>query len=494
LADEAVLALNTPIIAVLGAGAGGIAVGVRLLQAGIESFTIYEATEGVGGTWRRNTYPGAACDVMSHLYSFSFAPNPSWTRTFAGQAEILAYLESVTDDFGLRPHVRFGVRMVSAAWQDDASRWLLTTADGEQIDADVVVSALGLFSEPRLPDLDGLGRFEGPKLHTARWDHDVELSGRRVAVVGTGASAVQLVPQLAAQAASLEVFQRHPAWMLPKPERDYTEQEMRRFRLQPWTARQHREQIWRELHENTVVRLDDERTGQRQLMAQAYLHHKVTDPTLREALTPDYPFGCRRVLLGGSYFAALQLAHVALRTSPIVEVEPTGIRTRDGQLHACDALVFATGFETTKYLGGFEVVGRQGRRLHEEWEPAAQAYLGVAVAGYPNFFMLYGPNTNQGGNSIIAVLEAGAAFVLDAVRHLAADPRALDVRPEAQASFNAELQAELAGTVWNACDSYFRTGNGQIVTQWPWTSLDYERRTAKIDHADFSRLARRGSD
>ncbi len=477
-----------PTVAVLGAGAGGIAVAVRLRKAGIRDFVVYEAGGGVGGTWRHNVYPGAACDVMSHLYSYSFAPSKDWTRTYATQPEILRYLEGVADRFGVRQHVRTSNRVHRLRWT--GTQWEITTAAGDVERYDVVISALGLFSQAAHPDLPGLDDFAGRLVHTSEWDPTLDVGGLRVGVVGTGASAVQVVPELAAAAEHLTVFQRTPAWMLPKVDRVYDEKELRRFRRMPGAAKLTRFRIWRLHHQETVVRIDDPRTAQRQAWAQAYLHHKVADPELRAKLTPDYPFGCKRVLTGGRYYAALQQPNADLVTAKIERLTAGGVRTADGHDHEVDVLVLATGFETTKYLHGIEVIGRDGRRLHDEWAKRPEAYLGTAISGYPNLFLLYGPNTNQGGNSIIGILEAGARYAVSAIRALRRDPRPLDVRSDVQRAYNDQLQADLRGSVWEACDSYFRTAEGRIVTQWPHTSLDYARRTWRLRRRDYERLVR----
>jgi cation diffusion facilitator CzcD-associated flavoprotein CzcO len=474
-----------PRVAILGAGFGGLAVAVELRRAGIDTFTIFEAADGVGGTWRHNTYPGAACDVPSHLYSFSFALNKKWSRTFARQPEILAYLEDVADRFGLRPFLTTGTAVTRIEWEEDSQQWTLTTADGARHVFDVVVSALGLFAQPRMPDIAGLESFGGPVVHTARWQHDVTWAGRRVAVIGTGASAIQLVPELAAKARQLMVFQRTPPWMLPKEDRLYTPAELKRFARVPWAARRERWRRLREQHVNTVVRTDDPRTSERQQMAYGYLSHKVSDPALRSALTPDYPFGCKRVLLGSSYYSALTRDDVHLVTAPISRMGTDAVLTADGMRHQCDAVVVATGFEATNYLAGLEVIGVGGRKLHDDWAAGAYAYLGVAVSGYPNFFMIYGPNTNQGGASIVLILEAAARLVRNAVTYLAHHRGALEIRADVLEQFNADLQADLSGSVWNQCASYFRARDGRIVTQWPHTGLDYARRTWRLNPRDW---------
>nr|WP_319444942.1 MULTISPECIES: NAD(P)/FAD-dependent oxidoreductase [unclassified Mycobacterium] len=475
-------------VAIIGAGFGGIATAVAMRQAGFDDITIIERSDGVGGTWRSNTYPGAACDVQSHLYSLSFAPNPGWSRTYARQPEILAYLESVADEFDLRRHLRLDTALTRTRWHEDEARWQLDIESGsgaETLDADVVVSAVGLFAEPRLPDIEGLADFTGPLVHTSRWDDTIAWAGKRVGVVGTGASGVQVIPELADVAAQVTVFQRTPPWMVPKDDRHFTPEELARFRSDPVAATAERSRIWQEFHDNTAVAADDPLVTGRQGYAKAFLDAQVADEALRAQLTPDYPFRCKRVLLGDDYYRALQRDHVELVSDPIVRITDRAVETASGGRVEVDAIVLATGFETSQYLSGFDVIGTGGRRLHDEWGDDPRAYLGVAVHGYPNFFMLYGPNTNQGGNSIVYILEAAAELVLDAVRRLARAGGSLEVTAAAQARFNARIDAELDRSVWTKCDSYFRSPSGRIVTQWPYTELEYARATERLQDGDW---------
>ena len=478
-----------PTVAIIGAGFGGIAAAVALRQAGVDDLVIIERADGVGGTWRSNTYPGAACDVQSHLYSLSFAPNPEWSRTYARQPEILRYLESVADDFALRPHLRLGTAVRQARWHEESSTWQLTlesaSAGVSIVSADVVVSAVGLFSEPRLPAIEGLGDFTGPVLHTARWDDRILMTGKRIAVIGTGASGVQVIPEVAEIAARVTVFQRSSPWMVPKDDRHFSAEELARFRDDPSAMAAERQRIWQEFHVNTAVAADDPLVTGRQGYAKAFLDSQIADDRLRERLAPEYPFRCKRVLLGNDYYRALQRDHVELIGDPIVRVTDRTIDTEPGRSIEVDAIVLATGYETSRYLSGLDVIGTGGRGLHDEWGDDPRAYLGVAVHGYPNFFMLYGPNTNQGGNSIVYVLEAAAQLVVDAVRTLARAGGSLEVTAEAQASFNRRIDAELERSVWTKCDSYFRSPSGRIVTQWPFAEVDYERATRQLQAADW---------
>ncbi|MHA7651495.1 flavin-containing monooxygenase [Mycobacterium sp. ML4] len=478
-----------PKVAIIGAGFGGLGAAVALRRAGIDDLTIIEADDGVGGTWRRNTYPGAACDIQSHLYSFSFAPNRSWSRTYARQPEILAYLESVADDFDLRRHLMLETKVTSARWDEDAGRWELElhrAGTVQSLCADVVVCAAGLFGSLRLPEIAGLADFGGILMHTAQWDHGVDLAGRRLAVIGTGASGVQVIPELAKVAGHLTVVQRTPPWMVPKEDRPYSAAELARFRRNPLAARRKRWQIWKFQHDNTATMADDPVVAARSQFATSFLERTVPDESLRRALTPDYPFRCKRVLLGEDFYRALQRDNVALVTDPLERLTPSSIVTASGAEIEVDAVILATGFETSRYLSGIEIVGADRQRLHERWGADPGAYLGVAVSGFPNFFMLYGPNTNQGGNSIVYILEAGARLVASAVARIARSGGFLDVRPEAEKRYNDRLSADLERTIWTQCDSYFRSPSGRIVTQWPYTELEYARRTWRVRSRDWA--------
>lgn len=479
----------SPKVAIIGAGFGGLGAAVALRRAGIDDLVIIEAADGVGGTWRRNTYPGAACDIQSHLYSFSFAPNKSWTRTYARQPEILAYLESVVDDFDLGRHLMLDTRVRSARWDDDAGRWNLQLdrhGSVRDLVVDVVVCAAGLFGSLRLPDIAGLPEFTGAVMHTAQWNHDVDLAGKRLAVIGTGASGVQVIPELAKVAGHLTVFQRTPPWMVPKEDRPYSATELAQFRRNPLAARRKRWQIWKFQHDNTATMADDPIVAARSQFATSFLERTVPDERLRRDLTPDYPFRCKRVLLGDDFYRALQRDNVTLVTDPVERVTKTSVVTAAGATFDVDALVLATGFETSHYLSGIEVVGAQGQNLHERWGADPTAYLGVAVSGFPNFFMLYGPNTNQGGNSIVYILEAGARLVASAVSRIARRGGHLDVRPEAEQRYNDRLSADLERSIWTRCDSYFRSPSGRVVTQWPYTELEYARRTWRVRPGDWT--------
>jgi cyclohexanone monooxygenase len=472
-------------VVVLGAGIGGMATAERLLRVGIDDFVLLERGDGFGGTWRWNTYPGAACDVPSHLYSLSFAPNPDWTSTFARQPEILTYLERVADDFGLRPHLRTGQTVTAMRWSDESSTWTIGTAEGDTYEADVVVSALGTFTEPKLPDIEGLAEFAGDLLHSARWDHDVPVEGRRIGVIGTGASAIQIVPTIAPAASHTTVFQRSAAWIVPRKDPAYTDEEKAAFREAPRTAKRHRGDIYRAYEERTSFQVDSPIEDVLEEFALGYLASKVADPELRAKLTPNYRIGCKRVLPSSTYLPAMQRDDVSLVTEPIVRVAPCGVETADGTLHELDVLIAATGFDATGWLKGIEVTGRGDRSLRDAWSGGAHAHLGITISGFPNLFLLYGPNTNQPGNSLIFILEAQAAYAVRAIKAMArAGASSVDVKPDVQAAYVAAIDEAMQGTVWQSgCASYFHDEHGRVATQLPHPSRWYWKRTLQF-HAD----------
>ncbi len=475
-----------PTVAIIGAGAGGLALGAKLKRAGYD-FTIYEKSDGVGGTWRFNTYPGAACDVPSHLYSFSFALNPWWSRTYATQPEILAYLERCADQFGLRPHLRTGVGIDEARWSEPDQQWRLAASTGEEFTADVVVSALGMLNIPVVPDIPGADRFRGRTFHSSRWDHTKSLDGERVASIGTGASAIQYVPAIAPAVEHLTVFQRSPIWITPRLDRAYAPAEQRRFARVPGAARWHRWKIWW-TYERANFEAAAEQTVTMTALAQSYLERKITDPELRAKLTPDYPVGCKRPLISREWLPALTRPNVRLVTEPITEITEAGIRTADGEEHAVDTIIFGTGFRANEYLTAVDFYGRDGRRLHDDWRDGAEAYLGLTVSGYPNLFMLYGPNTN-GVNSVIFMHEAQVNYIMSALRTMKRRRvRSLDVRRSVMDRYNREIQAAMAATVWTAgCTNYFRTAGGKVVTQLPYSGGRYWLRTRLFRSRSYHR-------
>lgn len=485
-----------PRILVVGAGFGGIAAAVRLLADGYDDLLVVDRADGVGGVWRANTYPGAQCDVPSHLYSLSFHPKADWSRRFAEQPEILGHLEDVVRAYGLDRHLRLRTEVTSCAWDDDARLWRvgLRGPDGvaEVREAHVVVAACGQLSTPAVPELPGLDGFAGPAFHSARWRHDVDLRGRRVAVVGTGASAVQFVPHLAREAARVTVFQRSAPHVIGRPDRAYSALEQRLYGLRPVLgASRLRQYLW---HEALGVPF----TRAPWLMAlperfwRLRMHRDVGPPGLRAALEPGYRMGCKRLLRAPDWYATLARDDVDLVTDEIREVLPAGPRTADGTVHPADVLVFGTGFRATSFLAPMRVTGRGGRELGDEWRDGARAYLGIAVPGFPNLFLVYGPGTNLGHSSIIFMIESQLAWIRQAVAALAGRGLAsIEVRADVADEFDARFRAASARTVWESgCTSWY-TVDGRNTNNWPGSTLAYRRGTRRLDPRDVVVTPRR---
>jgi cyclohexanone monooxygenase len=476
-------------VGIIGAGPGGIALGILLTRAGFHDFTIFDREHGVGGTWRINTYPGLACDVKSHLYSYSFDLNPHWSRLWSGQREILRYFERCTADAGLQPHLRLDTEIRSARWDEGSRRWLLTTAAGDRHEFDVVVSAVGLFTQPVLPDLVEEELFTGTVMHSSRWDHSVDLSGKRVAVLGTGSTASQVVPELVKVADTVYSVQRSPTWILPKPDRPYSDRERWVFAHVPFAKKLYRTRLWLRSEANiSVIEHGSEKTRDFTAIAERLLENSVPDERLRRALTPDHPMGCKRLVFSSDYLAALTESNVEVLSSPARALRARSLVLQDGTERDVDVVVCATGYAAADYLGEIDVTGEGGVALRDVWRDGAHAYLGMAVPGFPNFFMLYGPNTNVGSNSVIFVLEAQARYIVRALRHLRRKRKSyVAVRPEAMASFLAKIDEWMQGTVWTTqCSNYFRAANGRVVTQWPRSARAFWGMTRRFKAADFS--------
>jgi cation diffusion facilitator CzcD-associated flavoprotein CzcO len=468
-------------IAIVGGGFGGVGAAVMLRRAGYEDVTVFEKGERVGGVWNHNTYPGAACDVASHLYEFSFAPN-RWSRRYAPQAEIQAYVEGVARRFGVLDRVRTGTEVKSARWDDERGRWVLKTSSGRH-EAEVLLTACGQLSVPKTPAIPGLESFDGPTFHTAEWRHDVDLAGKRVGVIGTGCSAIQVVPAIQPIVEQLDVYQRSPGWTFPRMDYAYPEWAHSLFKHVPLLRRLDRASIlaFMELGAAAMTRhqwlLPVLRTVGRRQITQA-----IEDPELRRKVTPSDEFGCKRMMLTDDWYPALTRPNVELVTERIATVTPTGIRDEAGVERPADVLVLATGFATHGFVAPMEVVGRGGRALAEEWAEVARAYLGLSVPGFPNMFLLYGPNTNGGTGSVIYTIEAGMEHVLAALRELEhAEASRIEVRREAAERFDRELRDALAGTVWHSgCTSWYVDENGNDPQQWPWLWRTYRRRTESL--------------
>ena len=475
-------------VAILGAGFGGLGMAIRLKQTGVEDFVVFERDEEVGGTWWANTYPGCQCDVPSHLYSYSFALNPEWTRTYPLQPEIRDYLRDCADRYGVRPHLRLGCAVERADWDDEAELWRLETSDGT-FTAQMVIAAPGPLSEPRIPDLPGVENFRGTVFHTARWNHDHDVTGRKVAVVGTGASAIQTVPRIQPLADQVTVFQRTPPWVVPHRDRPLTGFEHELYRRLPAAQRTARTAVYlgRELLVTGLV-YRPRLMNLVQKAAEAHLARQVPDPDLRAKLTPDYVLGCKRILPSNEWYPAITRPNVELVPSAVTEIRPDGVVGADGVLHEADTLIFATGFHVTDAPFAQFIRGRDGQRLDDLWQGSPQAYRGGAVPGFPNLFWMIGPNTGLGHNSMVFMIEAQLNYLLDALDTMERRGASqIEVRQDAYEAYNAHLQERLAGTVWNTggCSSWYLDANGRNATIWPDFTFRYWQQTRRFDEPAY---------
>ena len=478
-------------VAVIGAGFGGIGAGIKLLEAGIRDFAILERAGSVGGAWRDNTYPGCACDVPSHLYSFSFAPNPRWSRSYSAQPEIRAYLEEVADRPGLRPRLHLGTAVVGAAWQQDAAHWRVTTTRGE-ITADVLIAAGGALSEPSTPDIPGLDTFPGAVFHSARWDHDTDLTGKRIAVIGTGASAIQLVPELQKKAQKLVLFQRTPAWVMPRRDRRITAAEKWLFAHIPPTQQLARLGIYasREVTVGGFVR-HPALLKAASRAARGQLNRAVKDPALRAKLTPDYVMGCKRVLLSSDYYPALAQPNADVVASGLARVQDSTVIASDGTRHEVDAIVFATGFHVVDMPMARHVSGIGGRTLEEVWDGDMRALRGTTVTGFPNLCFIVGPNTGLGHNSMVHMIESQLSYIVDYIRTLErTGAAALNTDERAQQAWCDEIERRMGPTVWNTggCKSWYLNAAGRNPTLWPASTLRFRRQTRRVNEHEYVRV------
>jgi len=486
-------------VAIVGAGFSGIGLAAGLRRAGFDDFVVLEQADRVGGTWRDNTYPGAACDVPSNLYSFSFAPNPRWSRSFSPQGEIQDYLTDCARRFEIEPHLRFNHRVESARWDEEAQRWRIDSSGGPYC-ARFLVSARGPLSEPRLPDIAGISAFEGTMFHSARWDHDHDLTGERVAVIGTGASAIQFVPEIQPRVGSLTVFQRTPPWVLPRRDRQLTPAEHRLFELLPAAQLAVRAAVYwgRETYALGFVGPSARRRrvmAPAERLARRHLAAQVPDPELRAKLAPTYQMGCKRILLSNDYYPALGQPNVELVTDAISGIGRHSVLTAGGGEHPVDTIIWGTGFDVTGHAAAASTFGRNGIRLDHAWSSGMEAYRGTTVSGFPNLFFMVGPNSGLGHTSIVFVIESQIAYVIDALATMErAGASAFDVRPEAQDRWNRRLAQRSRSTVWTSggCDSYYLDAAGRNVAVWPGSSWSYRRSLRRFD-SDAYRLTSSGA-
>ncbi len=477
-----------PRIAVIGTGFSGLCAGIRLKQDGFENLTLFERGDEVGGVWRENTYPGAACDVPWHLYSFSFDYQARFTCPYPEQPEILAYQQDCARRYGLYPHIRFNTEIESARFDDEARVWHLRTSQGETHEFDALITGVGQLSRPGWPNIPGRDDFAGHSFHSAEWDHDYDLRDKRVAVIGTGASAIQFVPRIAAEVSRLVLFQRSAPYLLPRFQRTYGRINRWLFRHVPryrdifrWALRASGDASVPAFHQQSRL------SGLFRTWWKHHLKRQVKDPTLREKLTPDYPIGCKRILFSSDYYPALTRDNVILETGGIERITPDGIRTADGRDYAVDAIIYGTGFRATEFLAPMTIEGSRGRSLADRWADGAEAYLGITVDGFPNLFICYGPNTNLGGNSIIYMIECQVEYIRQCLGELrAGQARTLEVRPDTVRRYNEQIQSELSDTVWNwGCNSWYHTADGRITNNWPGTNRRYRNLTARLDRRDY---------
>jgi cation diffusion facilitator CzcD-associated flavoprotein CzcO len=477
-------------VIIVGTGFSGLGMAIRLKQSGIHDFVVLEKAQDVGGTWRDNTYPGCACDIQSHMYSFSFEQNPAWSRSFPSQPEIWDYLRKVADRYDVRRHIRFGQDLTGARWDSDAQVWHVQTKSGAELTAQFLVSGVGALHIPNIPALPGIERFAGPRFHSAQWDHDVDLRGKRIAAVGTGASAIQFVPQIAPDAQRLHLFQRTPPWVMPKPDYPMPSWARRLFRYVPGTQRLYRDALYwlleaRALGFNGHPRLLRAAEG----IAKRHLAKHVADPALRAKITPDYRMGCKRVLVSNDYYPALNRDNVEVVTEGVTEVREHSVVAADGTEREVDVIIFGTGFHVTDAFDNLDIIGRDDRNLGKEWATEGmRTHLGITVSGFPNLFFLLGPNTGLGHNSVVFMIESQIRYVMDAIR-LADGNRAgaIEVRSSVQDQFNVDIQRKLVRGVWTqgGCTSWYLDSKGVNRTIWPGFTWRYWLDTRTIEPADF---------
>jgi cation diffusion facilitator CzcD-associated flavoprotein CzcO len=477
-------------VLIVGAGFAGICMGIKLLEARMKSFLIIEKSPDIGGTWWENRYPGCACDIPSHLYSFSFAPSTEWTRMYPGQQELHDYLKRCAEKYGLAPYLRLNTRFCEAVWDEASGVWNISTADGMHIRARVLVSGMGALHVPNIPALKGAERFRGPSFHSATWDHSVDLSGKNVAVIGTGASAIQFVPQIAPRVARLSLFQRTPPWIVPRRDFAFSEKSKRRFRSIPLARWAFRQYIFCVQEIRVLGFLGNE--GFRKKAEDIALRHmgkRINDPKLRATLTPNYHLGCKRVLVSDDYYPTLNRENIEVITEGLSEVRERSIVTRDGVERPTDVLIYGTGFRATEPLIGCRIIGKGGVEIHDSWGGRMTAYLGVTINGFPNFFMLLGPNTGLGHNSVVLMIEAQVRYTMSCLKLMKRrKQRVLEVRPEVQKSFVEEIYARMSKTVWlsGGCKSWYQDQrSGEITTLWPGSVISYLRRTLSASASDY---------
>ncbi len=476
-------------VAIIGSGFSGLCMAVKLKEAGIQDFVMLEKASEIGGTWRENTYPGAACDVQSHLYSFSFYPNPNWPRVFSGWQDIQQYLLDVTEHFQLRPHIRFNTVLTAARFDEIEGVWQITLNHGQSIKARSLVLGTGPLHVPSLPHIQGLDLFKGDVWHSSQWRHDISLVNKNVASIGTGGSAIQYVPEVAKQAKQLNVFQRTPAWVVPRNERAYTQFEMKMFSRWPFMRRLYRTALYWKNESRVLPMMYPALAKVIGKIASLHLRHQIKHPELRRKLTPDYVIGCKRILISNQYYPAFNRQNVELVTDGIKCITHDGVVDENGVKRPADVIILGTGFEAdpTEYLKKTPITGRSGITLMDAWKNGAEAYWGISVTGFPNFFQMVGPNTGLGHNSIIFMIESQTQYIVDAIKRLSNKPNQfLDVKPEKQRIFNQNIQRKLKSRVWSTgCTSWYTRKDGKNFTLWPGTTFSYRFQTQTLSEEAY---------
>jgi cation diffusion facilitator CzcD-associated flavoprotein CzcO len=485
-------------VLIIGSGFAGICMAIQLIRSGFNNFQIIEKGDDLGGTWRDNTYPGCACDVPSHFYSFSFEGKADWSRVFPSRDEIFNYISGLGVKYGLYDKTRFNTEIAEAAFDDATDQWKLTTKTGEEIIGDMVVTALGQLNVPKIPDIAGKDNFKGPLFHSARWEHKHDFESKKIAIIGNGPSAAQFIPEIAADAGQLTIFQRSPCHVVPRNDKPYSKIQKFLFKNIPGFRRAYRGLLYWTLESNFALFNENPKQhflvrlfrsmGKMEDKVHEHITEQVLDPRLRDILTPDYQLGCKRIVISDDYLPALQRDNVVIETNGIERITSTGIATKSGQHHEFDAIIFGTGFEATGFLSPLKITGRLGADLNEEWKDGAEAYLGITVPKFPNFFMLYGPNTNLGHNSIIFMIECQVDYVLTALKEVADQEAAtIEIKDEKMTEFKGNLKARLDTSVWAAsCDSWYKNEAGKITNNWPDFTYMYKKATRDFAPGDYA--------
>ncbi len=478
-------------IAIIGAGFAGIGAGIRLKESGISSFKIFEKEGEIGGTWRDNTYPGCACDIPSFLYSYSFEPNPNWSRSFSPHHEILSYLKHCVKKYKIGSHLQFKTEIKEARFDDETGLWTIRDHNGSVYTATILISAPGPLNRPRYPEINGMDSFKGESFHSMFWNHNFDFKDKKVAVIGTGASAIQFIPEIAKRVKHLTIFQRTPPWIQAKADKDIPEKSKEKFRRFPWYQKFWRELIYWVLEYRGKAQYADNKVRvNRKKRALAHLHNAISDKTLIEKLTPDYEIGCKRVLISDNYYPTLERDNVSLETNATKEITTNGVVDKTGKLHEVDAIIYGTGFHTTTFRHLYQIYGLNNRSLFEEWnEKGGEAYYGITVNGFPNLLHMVGPNTGLGHNSIIHMMESQLNYMLDYIKKLQELPgKYLDVKKEVQEKFNENIQEQLSSMIWSSggCTSYYlKNDDGKNTSIWPGSTVSYRKQTRKINLEDY---------